>query len=41
MDDRIDDSFEKSCDVEVEEFNAQGKSGSKTCSPTKKKWRNS
>jgi len=41
MYDRVDDSLEKSSDVEVAEFNAQGKSGSKTCIPTEKKWRNS
>ena len=41
MYDRVDDSLEKSSDVEVAEFNAQGKSGNKTCLPTEKKWRNS
>jgi len=34
------DSFEQGSDIECAKFNAQGKSGSKSCPPTQKKWRN-
>jgi hypothetical protein len=34
------DSFEQGSDIECAKFNAQGKSGSKTCPPTQKKWKN-
>jgi hypothetical protein len=34
------DSFEQGSDIDCGKFNAQGKSGSKSCPPTQKKWKN-